>query len=508
MTWDYQRSYDRVAKHLETMGEIEIEPLVREMDLDNLSETRCRQIYGSHVYAETNLSRLSSEMGDREGQRKVVQATHIWQREVGHIADVVGAVRIVFQGGRVHLLVYRPIRDAGEIATKSSLLQLVLDRFGEVFNEEFPDLNDLDVRSGADMGEAIGTRNGADGDRELLFIGSPANHAAKLIGVGRPRRLTKVIADAAAADVAAYIHEDTDPNVGEHYLARPSEAELQTLLHAHGIAWTPDECRERIQADKVKFPVASAGIHETTTKVRFDDLSYTNSKVVDGATLYADVSGFTRFVDEAESDDDRREALRSFHAIRKEMARVVKNDHEGVRVQFQGDRVQDLQHVPYDDVEAVSDEAVQTAVSLQSSFEHVLKAQLPNIADLGLAVGISRGTTIAAKLGPYAHRDRICLGKEVLRAEQNEERVGKFQTGISANVYDHLKDGLKKHFEWSDTSNCYVATGLDHRKLDLDAAASAYSSGKNVSILTGAGPTISTVPGIGRQVTPARSWGE
>lgn len=134
--------------------------------------------------------------------------------------------------------------------------------------------------------------------------------------------------------------------------------------------------------------------------------------------------------------------------------------------------------------------------------------QLADLADLGLAVGVSQGTTIAAKLGEYAHRDRICLGSEVLRAEENEERVGKFETGISGNVKDNLKPELAKHFAWSSSANCHVAKGLDHRKLDLEAAASAYSSGKNVTILSGAGPTISTVPGSGRQVTPARSWGE
>lgn len=52
MVWNYDESYMRVSKHLDDMGEIEIKPYVKEMDLDSLSETRCRDIFGAHVYAE------------------------------------------------------------------------------------------------------------------------------------------------------------------------------------------------------------------------------------------------------------------------------------------------------------------------------------------------------------------------------------------------------------------------------------------------------------------------
>src|SRR5262249_25126202 len=191
MTWNYETSHDRVSAHLASLGEIEVEPLVREMDLSNLSETRCRQIFGAHVYAEAkSLPEGVMEDSDKADQQEVVQQVHIWQREVARIAAAVGAVRIHFQGGRIHALVYRPIRDAEAISTKAIALQLILDRASLVFDELFPAMPDLGLRSGSDVGEAIGTRNGAHGDRELLFLGRPANHAAKLLGAGSPRRLT------------------------------------------------------------------------------------------------------------------------------------------------------------------------------------------------------------------------------------------------------------------------------------------------------------------------------
>lgn len=509
MTWNYQTSHDRVRAHLDGMGEIEVEPLVREMDLANLSQTRCRQIFGAHVYAEAKSLPEDVNADSTKGdQQDVVQAVHIWQREVARIADAVGAVRIHFQGGRVHLLVYRPIRDQEAIATKAIALQLMLDRASVIFDESFPNMSDLGLRSGSDIGEAIGTRNGAHGDRELLFLGRPANHAAKLLSAGSRRRLTADVYFAASDDALGFIEEEPDDDVDGYRLVRPTPAWLQTFLDGLGIDWSPDACRERFKADKEAFPAASAGVHATTERIDFDSLSYTNSKVVDGATLYGDVSGFTAYIDGATSEDDRKKALRAFHAIRREMAAVVKQDFKGVRVQYQGDRVQGLFHLPTDDAAGISNEAVRAAVGLQSSFEHVLKALLPEIADLGIAVGVSRGTTIAAKLGERGHRDRICLGEEVLRAEQNEERVGKKQIGISANVKDNLDADLAEHFIWSTSAGCHVAAGLDQQMLDLAASAKAYAAGRAASIAsTATGPIISTVPSAGRTVKPSTSWG-
>ena len=63
MAWDYNESKTRIRKHLDGMGEIEVEKLVREADLDTLlTETRCREIYGAHVYvAVSNFPALAAE---------------------------------------------------------------------------------------------------------------------------------------------------------------------------------------------------------------------------------------------------------------------------------------------------------------------------------------------------------------------------------------------------------------------------------------------------------------
>src|SRR5207248_592011 len=63
MSWNYDDSKERIGNHLDNMGEIEVEKLVREADLNSLlSETKCRQIHGAHIYVHvTNFSRIASE---------------------------------------------------------------------------------------------------------------------------------------------------------------------------------------------------------------------------------------------------------------------------------------------------------------------------------------------------------------------------------------------------------------------------------------------------------------
>ena len=67
MSWNYNTSLSRVQAHLDSMGEIEVEKLVRDADLQSLlSETCCREIYGAHVYVDIpNFSDLATMAAER-----------------------------------------------------------------------------------------------------------------------------------------------------------------------------------------------------------------------------------------------------------------------------------------------------------------------------------------------------------------------------------------------------------------------------------------------------------
>lgn len=262
MAWDYTRSKDRIQKHLDNMGEIKVEKLKRDADLNNLlSETCCREIYGAHVYVHvSNFAHLASQdADDQDTYKEFIRAMHLYQREVARIVegeDIFDGVRIHFQGPKLHALFFRPIDDGAKIATKAVLLQLVLKDFvSSVFNPAFPDLGDFRVAGGADLGTAIGTRNGSHGDRELLFLGAPANHAAKIISSHGRLRLTKQVYDELPDDlreICTAVEGETDL----YQLKAVTQARLDELTAKYDVGWDRDASKKRIEADQEQFPLS------------------------------------------------------------------------------------------------------------------------------------------------------------------------------------------------------------------------------------------------------------
>ena len=515
MAWNYDRSRERIRAHLDGLGEIEIKKLVREANLDDLlTETQCREIYGAHVYVDiSNFSRLASEEFDSDDDyRRLIQAVHLYQREVSRIIEAESAFdsyRVHFQGPRVHALIYRPINDGETQAIRAVLLQLVLKDFVRtVFNPEFSALENFTIAGGAHVGDVVGTRNGTHGDRELLFLGAPANYAAKIISIGGRLRLTQAIYDL-LPNTLQDLCEEVDDELFQ--LESVSSTKLDELLDEYDVDWDREASRQRLRDDKRQFPLKGIEFSAANVLIGLDALSIRNNKRVTGASLYADVSGFTAFIDEAETEEDRKLALRAFHAIRRELAQVVRSDFDGLRIQYQGDRVQALFHLPKDDEEAIATEAVEAAVGLQSSMERSLKDCLANIAgvdDLHLAIGVDIGTTLVSKLGSRAHRDRICLGEAVQKAAQLEERCEGTWIGISRSVYDGLPGELREHFHWNDQARCYVGKGLTVEILERSKRAREYDAGAAAFLRSEQGST--TISGQetagARRVEPPRPW--
>lgn len=478
MSWDYKTSYDRIKEHLDKIGEIEIERLVKEADLNNLlSEKRCREIFGAHVYLEvSNFARLATEgNADREKYKRLIQSVHVYQREVARIVEkIFEGLRVHFQGAKLHALFYRPIGDARKQAVKAFFLLLVLKDFvAHVFNPAFPFYDDFTVAGGSDIGDVIGTRNGTRADRELLFLGAPANYAAKIIAGASKLRITAALYASLPEDLQDCCEETEDEDV--YLIKNLSVAELDALLEKYRIDWDREKSAARVEEDKKNFPLKYIEYSSANTLIDLDVLSIHNNKRVLAASLFGDVTGFTAFIDAADTNEKKRRALRVLHAIRKEMALVVKKDFEGLRVQFQGDRVQGLFHLPKDEEAEIAEEAVDAAVGLQSSMEKTIKEILPEAGALRLAVGVDIDKTLVSKLGTRAHRDRICLGKSVECAAETEEKCSGGQIGISKRVYDALSERLKRHFSYDTSLRCYVAENLT-----ADVVARAENSAKAV----------------------------
>jgi class 3 adenylate cyclase len=477
MSWSETKSRDRVRDHIESIGDIEVKPLAREVtDLEAiLSETKCREIFGAHVYCTvTNFTELSSDPTmNREEYRRLIQSTHIYQRELTRIAEeIFGEYRVHFQGSKIHVLCYLPVKDEAVIAQRAALFLLVANDFvRSVFNAEFSTYPDWTIGGGADIGNTVGTRNGKRADRELLFIGNPANYAAKIIVDTSSLRITQALYDALPEDV----QNCCTLLKGGNYKIAAAQATLDALCDTYDVKWNRTKSAERIAEEHKNFPLDGFDYSDAEVLIDFEKLSENNNKRVLGASAYADVSAFTKFVEEAIDENAKADALKVFHVIRKELAKVTTEDHNGVRVQFQGDRIQALFHLPPGDANNIAVEAVEAAISMLSSFEQVIKKELPEAKPLAVKVGVDIGTTLATRLGKRGDRDNICLGVPAENAAEIEEVCADSMIGISESVYNGL-DGSdrQKHFEYDGAYKCWVARGLTWERIDAQEQAQSY----------------------------------
>jgi class 3 adenylate cyclase len=227
------------------------------------------------------------------------------------------------------------------------------------------------------------------------------------------------------------------------------------------------------------------------------------------ASIFGDIDGFTAYVAaaDAESDDGVIEALRVFAAIRKEMAFVIKRDHTGIRVQYQGDRTEALVHLPDGDEKGIAEEAVRIAAAMQSSFEITLKEALPAAKPLKLAVGVDIGTTLVSKLGVHGQRGRICIGDPVDGGAAIQEACNGDEVGVSSAIYHAIRESWQKLFSYDVDRRFYVAKELRAEKLDLAELAEAFDA-KSVHIGKSAAAAVvapTAFPGSS-PVTPSRPW--
>ena len=269
-----------------------------------------------------------------------------------------------------------------------------------------------------------------------------------------------------------------------------------------------EDSKERIEEDKKLFPLNSIEYSEADSAIDLDGLGVTNNKRVLAASLFADVAGFTKYVDAAQANEDKKSALKVFHVVRKEMAHVVKHDFAGLRIQYQGDRIQALFHLPKNDGAAIVMKAVETAAGLQSSMEYAIKKCLPEAGALGLAIGIDLDSTLVSKVGTRGQRDRICIGVGVENAAHVQENCDAGEVGLTRKTFGLLEEYFQPQFRLDEQRNLYVASGFYSDRFERAAKAAAYGVGSAVTIRT-TSKTATIVRGggmSGREVVPSKSW--
>ena len=506
MGWDEGRSRERAeAKYRETEG-LTVGETVRATDLENTTLKNPRRIRAAHLYVDVPGYRLL--LGD-DPNEEMLRRSHLWAGEVSKIVESdFDAAKVHFQGPKLHALAYRPIDDDEAMAVKAVLLGAAVRETVHVFNDVL-DLEPEDAwntAGGVDFGDALLTKDGVAGDRELLFLGNPANRAAKIVR-DRGLRLTSEVADLLPDDLVDLLVETADEGI---FSFRVAPERLEELSAAHDFSWSREGSRSRLTKTADGCSADAVTIYDASVEIDKTKLGLSNSKRVEAVSLFADVDGFTAYIEDADTSGTLPEAVRSYHVIRSEMRNTAVADFEALRIQYQGDRMQALAYLPIDDTDAGAMTAVRTAAALNSVTAHVLPGIIGDAAK-PIAIGLAAGTVLVSKLGQYGDRDVVSLGRSTAEAARIQEALDGGQIGINAELRGRLPDWRQKIFVWEQSPRAYVVKNLTFDELDRLEASESSTLAKGLLAGVAAGAAIGAGVALvrsrrEREEPPLRPW--
>lgn len=515
MGWNLDVSTKRVRQRAEACkaSDYTVVDLTRERDFYKLSPTTICRVKGTHIYADVKNSHLLvAEAGnDKHEQKKLVRGLSVLRRMQGELADEQDVGQIQMQGARFHGMCHKPydgekVDNEADRATCAVIFAVSAQSYlYDVFNTVFDDLKNFGGAVGIDSGRFLVANIGVLGDRELISLGSAANIAAKGIGESGTIKVTKRVFDLLPTALQEHFSEAEDvANVKTYQASGLRWKAVPDLARKLGVVFDHEKWKQRTQDAKDRLVLSGMDVSGVEAPIDREALSESNSKRFDAAPFYADLDGFTSCVQAAEKDDDVKSLVRVFHLIRQEFQSVIESDYNGLAVQHQGDCVLGLGYLPSgnDNDDRRRRKALDIAIGLQSSMEHVLNAYVGQ-RDFHVAIGIDAGKVLLTRLGKKGERELVALSLPVDHAQRLQKRSDGNEIRVSGEVYDAITDEVIKA-EFEKNGNSYVSTGLTFPRLDdlnekhEEKAAARGSLGVTAS---GAGFYVNT-----NSIAPARSF--
>ena len=449
--WTKAKASKRIATRLDEVKSVTIKEYVRDTNLNGLAANVAYRVDGVHLYVDIlNVDEMLATTSD-EGvtcHRRTLRFLNLHFRAVQRILADVDAIEVDFHNERLHAVFVKPYADAVERAHRAvATAQLIIDvlrETGESGDEAIPSAK---VRVGVDTGLALAVSNGRRGHREPLFLGQPANRAAKLAAGG-----TKT---------GIYLTNDTRVVIGLDKVAVENESALaeEDVVASQEAADLDVSTNEIVEAWRADLEVNPIGRFEFSghtppfSALDLDALSPANSRRQEAVSIYADLDGFTDFVSaHIDDDEEAKDVVRVLHVLRSELDAALSSDFGGRKVRFVGDCVHGLLSegtAQTTDAAETTSTATLAAGALRSGFELALESlneKSYSTGDLGLAIGFEYGPIAVTRLGMKGAMIRCAVGRSVLSSESEQARCGGTDTAIGATAYANATSAVREVF--------------------------------------------------------------
>ena len=493
MVWNEKRSRERVEANDFNDFDVNVQDLSRSMDFSNLGRKDVRRVQGVHLYVDVpNFNTAVSDAGnDQQKQRKLVRAASVLRRVQGELMNQDDVGDIQRQTVRAHGMAFKPYdgqdnsKDADR-ATNAVIHAITQNSYVlDVFNDVFDDVHNFNGAVGLSSGISYIANIGKKGKRELISLGTSANLAAKIIGGRDSITITDEMYEVLPECLKKHFSQEAEVSGVQTYRASGLRwSRHSELAEELGVTWDNEKWKKKTQEHKDDLPLDQITITDATTLIDVTKLSERKCKRTTAVAIYADLDGFTRYVQEAETDEKVIGLIRQFHMIRAEFHSVVASDFNGLVLQHRGDCILGLLHLPSGSGNHSyrCQDAVDIAIGLQSSMEQVLNQHLADREDIHVAIGLDVGKAFVTRLGKKGERITICFGPEVTEAERLQCISSAKQIRISSEIHDQLDDEDVAE-EFIKRGNAYVATNLRFAKLDEKKEEKAAEAGSLGSVV-------------------------
>ncbi|AML53819.1 hypothetical protein [Falsihalocynthiibacter arcticus] len=471
MTWRYNAARDRIQNLIANAPKIEVQNFYEEylpeftktravlmaagqretQPLYELPKGRAVVVDTVQVYvAITNYDeyRMEALRETEASHAKALRFLHLHYSACDRVIENSPAQRVDFHGGRMHAVILGNGQNGVTSETIAEAFAFVRDlRYvAEQANKQLAG-GDFTARFriGIDAGPCVAINNGTGLEQEPMFLGSPANHAAKLADGDEPGLFVsdRVRAKLGRPELGSLLESrlQLDTDTFDRYLSSRDAVEGVTL----GLDQSPSnveglltEWHSEIRSKKVPNPTdPNFQFHykePPLSEIEFDKLSPSNSIRMPLASIYADLSGFTNYVDGAIAQGKIGDAVKALHVIREEFQHVVSDDFGGRKIRFIGDCVHALTahgSSTETDTKETLLQAAKCAGGIRSSF-NLCRDLLEGAEPLGLAIGVEFGPTPISRIGIRGDRSvRVASSKATSvsesvqkSCEHNETRFG------------------------------------------------------------------------------------
>ena len=259
----------------------------------------------------------------------------------------------------------------------------------------FTDYPGLTPTVGIDLGDTLVANIGVRGDRELISIGSAANHAAHKLGAANAITITDELWEKLPEKRQKLFTEfDTGYRLGP--LAIEDAEEFVTDA---GFSWSVADSEDRMRETVESLPLKDIESHDAEVRIDLALLGPKHFKTCNAGTMFVDIDGYTALIDSLMGTEGKlAEAVKLLHLFRHELQQVTESDFKGVSIQHQGDRLQAIIHLPKDDDDRIKGKIAEMCISFNSSVEEILNTEHVIFDPYHIAIGAAYGKTIVVRL--------------------------------------------------------------------------------------------------------------